>query len=118
MARGEFREDLFYRLNVISIDMPPLRERPEDVPLLAQYFVEKYNQINQKSVEGIAPEVLEIMKRYPWKGNVRELENMIERAVVLAQEKYLGLHHFPDLAGEWERRNMASARKSACRWPR
>lgn len=99
VARGEFREDLFYRLNVISIDMPPLRERPEDVPLLAQYFVEKYNQINQKSVEGIAPEVLEIMKRYPWKGNVRELENMIERAVVLAQEKYLGLHHFPDLAG-------------------
>ena len=78
VARGEFREDLFYRLNVISIDMPSLRERPEDVPLLAQYFVEKYNQINQKSVEGIAPEVLEIMKRYPWKGNVRELENMIE----------------------------------------
>ena len=92
---GTFREDLYYRLNVITIHMPPLREREEDIVYLTQHFIEKYNLINQKNVEGLDPNVLVEMKRYPWKGNIRELENMIERAVVLSKEKMLKLHHFP-----------------------
>lgn len=92
-----FREDLYYRLNVINIQIPPLRERIEDIPFLVQHFIEKYNQLNLKTVEGIEPDVLKVMMNYSWRGNIRELENMIERAVVLSQEKILDLHHFPVL---------------------
>jgi transcriptional regulator with PAS, ATPase and Fis domain len=95
VKEGTFREDLFYRLNVITINMPPLREREEDIVYLAQYFIDKYNLINQKSVEGIDTKVIREMIGYPWKGNIRELENMIERAVVLSKDKMLRLHHFP-----------------------
>ncbi len=97
VEEGSFRDDLYYRLNVISISMPPLREREEDIIYLAQHFIDKYNLINQKEIEGLAPKVVGKMKQYPWKGNIRELENMIERAVVLAREKTLQLHHFPEL---------------------
>lgn len=92
---GLFRDDLYYRLNVIAIHMPPLREREEDIAFLAQHFIEKYNRINQKSIEGIDPQVLTLMRRYPWNGNIRELENMIERAVVLARDNILQRPHFP-----------------------
>jgi two-component system response regulator AtoC len=95
VKEGTFREDLYYRLNVITIHIPPLREREEDIVYLTQHFIEKYNLINQKKVEGLDPKVLIEMRRYPWKGNIRELENMIERAVVLSKEKMLKLHHFP-----------------------
>lgn len=95
---GTFREDLYYRINVISIHIPPLRERTEDIPSLIQFFIEKYNQINDKNVEGVEPAVLKAMYRYPWNGNIRELENMIERAVVLSTGKILKLHHFPALS--------------------
>lgn len=97
VARGAFREDLFYRLNVIMLEMPPLRERLEDMPYLAQHFIEKYNRLNNKKVQGIDPQVLKQMMRYPWKGNIRELENMIERAVVLCQGDLLESQHFPVL---------------------
>lgn len=82
---NRFREDLYYRLNVINIQMPPLRERREDVPLLAEFFVRKYCQENGKPSYLIAPEALKLLIDYHWPGNVRELENVIERAVVLAQ---------------------------------
>ncbi len=95
---GKFREDLYYRLNVIKIQIPPLRERLEDIPYLVQHFIEKYNRVNLKNIQGIQPDVLKIMMRYPWKGNIRELENMIERAVVLCQHDMLELYHFPLLA--------------------
>jgi DNA-binding NtrC family response regulator len=98
VSSGKFREDLYYRLNVIKIHMPALRERMEDIPFLAQHFLEKYNQLNQKNVQGIKPEVIKAMMKYPWKGNIRELENMIERAVVLSQQNMLELFHFPILA--------------------
>jgi DNA-binding NtrC family response regulator len=98
VSTGKFREDLYYRLNVIKIHMPALRERMEDIPFLAQHFLEKYNQLNQKNVQGIKPEVIKAMVKYPWKGNIRELENMIERAVVLTQQNMLELFHFPILA--------------------
>jgi DNA-binding NtrC family response regulator len=95
---GKFREDLFYRLNVVNIEMPPLRDRVSDVPLLAMHFVAKYAAENNKSVSGLAEEALERLCGYPWPGNVRELENVIERAVVLcAGAKITGAELPPNL---------------------
>ena len=82
--RNEFREDLYYRLNVISVKLPPLRDRPEDIPLLVADFLDKYNAENHKAVEGFSTGAMEKMLRYHWPGNVRELENLVERAVVLS----------------------------------
>ncbi len=85
VREGRFREDLFYRLNVIPIRMPPLRERKEDIPLLARHFFEKHQAKIKKTIEAIAPQALEALLAYDWPGNVRELENTIERAMVLAR---------------------------------
>ncbi|KPK70098.1 hypothetical protein AMJ82_03995 [candidate division TA06 bacterium SM23_40] len=82
---GSFREDLFYRLSVVPIELPPLRERKEDIPLLADYFLKMYNRERKKNILGITDEAMERLARYEWPGNVRELENAIERAVVLAE---------------------------------
>ncbi len=82
---GRFREDLFDRLNVVSINLPPLRERREDIPLLANYFLQKFSEENGKKISHISPEVIEILTKYSWPGNVRELEHTIERAVILAR---------------------------------
>lgn len=84
VEEGKFREDLYYRLQVITIDMPPLRERIEDIPLLVEHFVSIYAPENNKQIEHASSETLDILQRYRWPGNVRELENVIERAVVLA----------------------------------
>ena len=84
VAMGQFREDLFYRLNVISIKIPPLRDRADDIPLLTQYFLDKYSQENSRSGMRVDDEAVEVLRSFDWPGNVRELENAIERAVVLA----------------------------------
>ncbi len=84
VAKSNFREDLFYRLNVVNIYLPPLRNRREDIPRLIDYFLDKYNSVNDRRLRRISREMLNIMLRYPWPGNVRELENSIERAVVLS----------------------------------
>ncbi len=84
-----FRKDLFYRLNVIKIELPPLRARKEDIPLLVRHFIELYNTENQKQVEGVSEDVLEILMDYDWPGNVRELENVLERAVVLCKSRII-----------------------------
>ncbi|MDP9268695.1 MAG: sigma-54 dependent transcriptional regulator [Acidobacteriota bacterium] len=84
VEEGKFREDLYYRLNVIAVELPPLRARREDIPLLVQHFLERFSQENGKTVSGIAPEALRPLLDHGWPGNVRELENVIERAVVLA----------------------------------
>jgi len=84
ISKGLFREDLYYRLNVIEVKIPPLRERKEDISVLARHFVEKYSKENDKKVSGISDEAMEILYGYPWPGNIRELRNVIERAVVLA----------------------------------
>ena len=88
---GQFREDLFYRLEVIPITLPPLRARREDIPLLVDYFIEKFNRHNPKQLRGCSSHTLAAFLRYPWPGNVRELENCIERAAVLAEQDVLDL---------------------------
>ncbi|MFQ5349011.1 MAG: sigma-54-dependent transcriptional regulator [Thermoanaerobaculia bacterium] len=88
---GAFREDLFYRLNVITIDLPPLRKRNEDIPLLVQHFLRKYAHENEKEIESVSAAAMELLLDYSWPGNVRELENVIERAVVLSTEEELGV---------------------------
>jgi len=85
VRRGEFRDDLYYRLNVVTIQLPPLRERVEDIPLLAQHFLNKFALENQKVVTTFSPDAMDFLMKYEWPGNVRELENAIERAVVLAK---------------------------------
>ncbi len=85
VARGAFRQDLFYRLNVLMIEVPPLRDRLTDVPLLCRHFIARCNQRLGRRVTGIAPEAMALLLRHPWPGNVRELENVVERAVVLAE---------------------------------
>ena len=85
VAKGNFREDLFYRLNVVSIYLPPLRNRREDIPKLIDFFLDKYNTVNDRKLRKISKDMLTTLVRYPWPGNVRELENAIERAVVLSR---------------------------------
>jgi len=92
---GRFREDLFYRLNVLPIHIPPLRERKEDIPLLIQHFIGKYNQILNKNVADIDHSGLEALMNYKWYGNVRELENTVERAIVLCDRNYIQLENLP-----------------------
>ena len=86
MRDGTFREDLFYRLNVITITLPPLKDRTEDIPRLVEHFVRKYGQETTKRVTGVSPEAMRILQRQAWRGNIRELENCIERAVILAND--------------------------------
>ncbi|MCP4683884.1 MAG: sigma-54-dependent Fis family transcriptional regulator [bacterium] len=95
ISEGKFREDLFYRLNVIPIHLPSLNERREDVPLLVEHFVEKYNAENGKKIRGVEQQALRMLIKYQWPGNVRELENMIERAVVTARTDSLTEADFP-----------------------
>lgn len=95
MRQGRFREDLYYRLNVISIHLPPLRERREDIPLLAYHFLKKYAEKTGKDIETIAKDALEALQDYPWVGNVRELENVIERAVVLTADQRITARDLP-----------------------
>ena len=96
VKEGRFREDLYYRLNVISIDLPPLRSRREDVPLLVDYFLDKFAQENERAVHKMSPEALRCLMDYNWPGNVRELENVMERAVVLSSGTVVGVDLLPD----------------------
>jgi two-component system response regulator PilR (NtrC family) len=95
IERKAFRQDLFYRLNVIKIELPPLRERKDDIPLLIKHFIDIYSRENEKEIEGISDDVMEILEDYHWPGNVRELENLIERAVVLSKTKLITRHTLP-----------------------
>jgi Nif-specific regulatory protein len=93
---GQFRQDLFYRINVVSLTMPALRDRREDIPLLATYFVQKYSREANRSVAGISPEAHALLRRYDWPGNVRELENALERAVVLGVSDHVRPEDLPE----------------------
>jgi two-component system response regulator PilR (NtrC family) len=96
VEEGRFREDLYYRLNVIAIQLPPLRQRKEDILALVNHFVEKYAKENGKPVEGVSPEAMQALMDYDWPGNVRELENVIERGVVLTTSTRIGRELIPD----------------------
>jgi two-component system response regulator PilR (NtrC family) len=96
IAEGRFREDLYYRLSVIPIHLPPLRERREDIPLLARTFLERYRKEMSKDIEGIEPKALERLEAYEWPGNVRELENTIERAVALETGRRISVEGVPE----------------------
>jgi two-component system NtrC family response regulator/two-component system response regulator HydG len=95
VAAGRFREDLYYRLNVVALEMPALRERRSDVPALAKFFLDRFAKDNGKPLEGFAANALEAMVGYDWPGNVRELENAIERAVVMATGTAVEARHLP-----------------------
>src|SRR5207248_7561797 len=95
IAEGQFREDLYYRLNVFSIFMPPLRERKSDVLLLADHFLEKYAREHGKSIKRISTPAIDMLASYHWPGNVRELENIIERAVLVCETNVIHGHHLP-----------------------
>jgi len=95
IKNGAFREDLFYRLNVVTITIPPLRERKEDIPLLSNHFIKKYSQKNNKEVKGISREAFDSLMKYDFPGNVRELENIIERAVILCRGEQITLDDLP-----------------------
>ncbi len=93
---GKFREDLFYRLNVVEIDLPSLAERKEDIPLLCQHFLEVYRKHMGRPIQGISNEAMSAMMQYQWKGEVRELENVLERAVIFCDKDFIGLEHLPE----------------------
>ncbi|PIE56007.1 MAG: two-component system response regulator [Desulfobulbus propionicus] len=105
VAAGRFREDLFYRLNVVSLVVPNLRDRQGDVPLLAEFFLSRFAAQNNRQVTGITPECMDLLNRYPWPGNIRELEHCMERGVILMRGEYLDVENLPLTILEWAGRN-------------
>ncbi|MBN2373713.1 sigma-54-dependent Fis family transcriptional regulator [bacterium] len=99
IKNGEFREDLYYRLNVVTIWLPPLRKRKADIPLLAEQFIKKFSQENKKNVKGVSREALDLLMKHDFPGNVRELENIIERAVVFCRDEYITRQDLPSQFG-------------------
>jgi len=95
VKNGKFREDLYYRINVINIKLPPLTARQEDIPLLIKHFIKKFNSLKGKNIEGVTDEVMNLLMDYGFPGNVRELENIIEHAFVLCRDAYIGINHLP-----------------------
>lgn len=96
MRKGTFREDLYYRVNVLRVELPPLRKRREDIPLLVAQFIERFNRLQEKSIQGITGEALSLLMAHEWPGNIRELENVIERSFVMCQEGLIGIGALPD----------------------
>ena len=96
VENGKFRDDLYYRLNVVEIDLPSLKERPEDIPVLAQHFLEAFKKQMSKPIQGFTNEAMRALLQYQWKGEVRELENVIERAAIFCDEDFIGLEHLPE----------------------
>ena len=97
-----FREDLYYRVNVIRVELPPLRRRKEDIPLLVEQFIARFKRLQQKNIQGIAPEALSLLMAHDWPGNIRELENAIERAFILCSHSVIAIEHLPEeLSGRY-----------------
>lgn len=96
VKKGDFREDLYYRVNVVKLKLPPLRERKGDIPLLVEHFIKKFSQLNSKEIQGVTQEVLPILMSHDFHGNIRELENIIEYATVVCKDSLIGIEHLPD----------------------
>ena len=99
MKKGRFREDLFYRLNVMAVPLPPLRERKDDIPLLINHYIDIFNTEFRKKIRGVSPAALAALEAYAWRGNVRELRNAVERAMLLAEGNELNESALPDADG-------------------
>ena len=108
VQEGTFREDLYYRLDVLNLKLPPLRERREDIPLLAAHFLDTFNKENNKLLEGITPETIKVLENYNWPGNVRQLKNCIERMVVLCRSSKLGIKDIPSEIRDYVENGPAS----------
>jgi two-component system response regulator AtoC len=111
VKEGKFRDDLYYRLNIVSINIPPLRERREDIPLLVDYLITKINRDLHKRILGVSDELMDIFLKYSWPGNVRELENLLVRAVVVAKGQIIGRGDFPELSEDVEQRSIPEEKK-------
>jgi two-component system response regulator HydG len=96
IKQGRFREDLFYRINVVTIKVPPLRERHDDIPLLADFFLKRFAEKNRRVIKGFTPRAMDLLMRYDWAGNARELENIVERAVIMARGDMITPMEFPE----------------------
>jgi two-component system response regulator HydG len=96
IQNGRFRQDLYYRLNVVTLEVPPLRDRREDIPLLADFFLKRYAEKNRRHMKGFSPRAMDVLMRYAWPGNVRELENVVERAVIMARGEVITPTEFPE----------------------
>jgi PAS domain S-box-containing protein len=94
--RGNFREDLYYRVNVVRVELPPLRNRKEDIPLLVEHFIDRFNRLRHTSIRGISGEALSLLMAHHWPGNIRELENVIERSFILCNKPLIGIAHLPE----------------------
>ncbi|NIA08546.1 MAG: response regulator [Nitrospiraceae bacterium] len=110
VKEGKFRQDLFFRVNVVNINLPPLSERRRDIPLLVHFFIKKYSKSAGKNVKNIAPDAMKMLQDYDFPGNVRELENIIERAIVFCQGDTIGIEHLPDI-------DVVTFRPKKGRWP-
>jgi DNA-binding NtrC family response regulator len=95
VAQGKFREDLYYRLNVMQVQLPSLRDHASDIPLLINFYIDQFNREFRKQVRGVSPDALEVLRGYRWPGNIRELRNAVERAMLLADGDWLLPEHFP-----------------------
>ncbi|OIN96634.1 MAG: Fis family transcriptional regulator [Deltaproteobacteria bacterium CG1_02_45_11] len=96
VKKGSFRQDLYYRINVVKLSLPPLRNRKEDIPLLTEHFIRKFNRLNDKEIQGLSPEVLPILMSHDFSGNIRELENIIEYATLVCKNDLVGIEHLPE----------------------
>jgi two-component system response regulator HydG len=106
--QGHFREDLYYRINVVVLRVPPLRERQEDIPLLADFFLKQYAQKNRRSIHGFTPRAVDLLMRHDWPGNVRELENVVERSVIMSRGDMITPLEFPQILRELDIDGQAS----------
>ncbi|MEE9432195.1 MAG: sigma-54 dependent transcriptional regulator [Melioribacteraceae bacterium] len=106
ISKNEFRDDLFYRLNVVSIHIPALRNRKSDIPILVNHFIEKHSQLNEKNVNSVSSEAMDYLIKYEYPGNIRELENIIERAVVLCRDEFISKSDLPNQIGKISEKNI------------
>ena len=120
VAEGKFRQDLYYRINVVKLVLPPLRERKEDIPLLVDHFVRKYNRLNGKDIQCLSPDAFPMLMAYDFPGNIRELENIIEYASVVCKDAMIRMEHLPDTLHSRDQGNDPSSpdsrSKSASNW--
>jgi transcriptional regulator with PAS, ATPase and Fis domain len=106
VEEGKFRQDLFYRINVVKLVLPPLRNRREDIPILVEHFIRKFSRLSGKEIQGLSPEVFPLLMSHDFPGNIRELENIIEYATVVCKNGRIGIEHLPDLFRNSEEREL------------